>query len=202
MSVLRAWFHRFCSLFRKERLDRELDAELASYLEMHIEDHLSVGMTPAEARRVAFIKLGGLEQTKERHRYSRGIPLLESLLQDLRFALRSLARNRGLSFVSIFALALGIGATTVMFSVVYNVFFDPLPYKNFNRYVVFAIQNLASVGGWKGRDFFSPEEVRAFREQNHVFEDVIVHSGCHVLYDDGKFVRHWPRGEEVTTNTF
>jgi predicted permease len=202
MSVLRAWFHRFCNLFRKERLDRELDAELASHLEMHIEDNLRAGFTPEEARRVAFIKLGGIEQTRESHRYSRGIPLLEGLLQDLRFALRSLQRNRGLSFVSIFALALGIGATTVMFSVVYNVFFDPLPYKNFNRYVVFAIQNLASVGGWKGRDFFSPQEVRAFREQNHVFEDVIVHNGCHVLYDDGKFVRHWPRGEEVTTNTF
>src|SRR5712672_3780194 len=144
---------------------------------MHIEDNLRAGLTPEEARRVARIKLGGLEQTKESHRHSRGIPLLESLLQDLRFALRSLARNRGLSCVSIFALALGIGATTVMFSVVYNVFFDPLPYKNFNRFVVFGIQNLANVGGWKGRDFFSLEEVRAFREQNHVFEDVVVHNG-------------------------
>ncbi len=202
MSVLRAWFHRFCNLFRKERLDRELDAELASHLEMHIEDNLRAGFMPEEARRVAFIKLGGLEQTKESHRYSRGIPLLEGLQQDLRFALRSLARNRGLSFVSIFALALGIGATTVMFSVVYNVFFDPLPYKNFNRYVVFAIQNLASVGGWKGRNFFSAEEIRAFREQNHVFEDVIVRNGYFLLYDNGKSIRRWPRGEEVTTNTF
>ena len=199
---LRQSILRFFSLFRRTRLDRDLDAELASHLQMQIEDHLSVGMTPAEARRVAFIKLGGLEQTKESHRYSRGIPLLQGLLQDLRFALRSLARSRGLAFVSIFALALGMGATTVMFSVVYNVFFDPLPYKNFNRYVVFGIQNLASVGGWKGRNFFSPEEVRAFREQNHVFEEVIVHNGYRLLYDDGKFVRHWPRGEEVTTNTF
>src|SRR5258708_30829939 len=158
MSVLRAWFHRFCNLFRKERLDRELDAELASHLAMDMEDNLRAGFAPDEARRVARIKLGGLEQTKESHRHSRGIPLLESLLQDLRFALRSLPRNRGLSFVSIFALALGIGATTVMFSLVYNVFFDPLPYKNFNRYVVFPIQNLPTVAGWKGRNFFSPEQ--------------------------------------------
>jgi hypothetical protein len=64
MSVLRAWFHRFCNLFRKERLDREPDTELASHLEMHIEDKLRAGLTPEEARRVAFIKLGGLEQTK------------------------------------------------------------------------------------------------------------------------------------------
>src|SRR5439155_4698547 len=84
----------------------------------------------------------------------RGILFLETLLQDFRYALRSLVKNRGLSFVAIFALALGIGATTVMFSAVYNVFFDPLPYKNFSRYVVFRIQNLANVGGWKGRDFF------------------------------------------------
>jgi hypothetical protein len=64
MSVLRAWFHRSCNLFRKERLDRELDTELASHLEMHIEDKPRAGLTPEEARRVAFIKRGGFEQTK------------------------------------------------------------------------------------------------------------------------------------------
>ena len=202
MKRIHSWWTRLRGLFRKEQLDRELDAEMASHLEMHIADNLRAGMTQEAARRDALLKLGGVEQTKESVRDRRGILFLETLLQDFRYALRSLVKNRGLSFVAIFALALGIGATTVMFSAVYNVFFDPLPYKNFSRYVVFRIQNLANVGGWKGRDFFSLEEVRAFREQNHVFEDVVVHNGYRLLYDNGKYIHHWPRGEEVTTNTF
>src|SRR6266478_7452068 len=202
MRWLRASLARLGNLFCEERLDRELKAELASHLEMHIADNLRAGMTPEAARRDALLKLGGVEQTKESVRDRRGILFLETSLQDFRYALRSLVKNRALSFVAIFALALGIGATTAMFSVVYNVFFDPLPYKNFSRYVVFGIQNLANVGGWKGRDFFSLEEVRAFREQNHVFEGTIAHNGYRLLYDNGKYVHNWPRGEEVTTNTF
>ena len=146
MKRIHSWWTRLRGLFRKEQLDRELDAEMASHLEMHIVDNLRAGMTPEAARRDALLKLGGVEQTKESVRDRRGILFLETLLQDFRYALRSLVKNRGLSFVAIFALALGIGATTAMFSAVYNVFFDPLPYKNFSRYVVFRIQNLANVG--------------------------------------------------------
>jgi putative ABC transport system permease protein len=111
-------------------------------------------------------------------------------------------RNRILSFIAILALTLGIGATTVMFSVIYSVVVDALPYKNFDRSVVFKIQNLANAGGWKGRDFFLPDETRAFREQNHVFEETIGYNGIRLQYDDGRSVRYWPRGETVTANTF
>ncbi len=72
-------------------------------------------------------------------------------------------RHRGLTFTAILALTLGIGATTVIFSFIYSVFVDALPYKDFDRSVVFGIHNLANVGGWKGRDFFTPGETRAFR---------------------------------------
>src|ERR1700680_1072857 len=128
--------------------------------------------------------------------------LLRSLLRDFRFGLRTLATNRGLSVIAILALTLGIGASTIMFSVIYSVFVDALPYKNFNRLVVFKMQNLANVGGWKGRDFFLPDEIRAFCEQNHVFEETIVHNGIRLQYDDGKTTRYWPFGELVTSNTF
>ena len=94
MRWLRASLARLGNLFREERLDRELKAELASHLEMHIADNLRAGMTPDAARRDALIKLGGIEQTKESIRDRRGIPALESLLQDLRFALRMLGRSR------------------------------------------------------------------------------------------------------------
>src|SRR5262249_7932851 len=136
------------------------------------------------------------------YRTAAGFPLLESIGQDLRFAFRSLGKSPGFATVAVLTLALGIGATTVMFSVVYHVFFDALPYKDFQRYVVFGFENSASVGGWKGRDFFTTDEVRSFRKQNHTLEDVVVHNGRHVLYNDGKFARHWPPGEDVTPNAF
>jgi putative ABC transport system permease protein len=202
MRQLRATLVRLGDLFRKGKRERELAAEMESHLQLHIEDNLRAGMTADEARRQALIKLGGVEQTKESVRDSRGFPFLENLARDLRFGFRSLIRNRGLSFIAIFALTLGIGATTVMFSVIYSVVVDALPYKNFDRSVVFKIQNLANVGGWKGRDFFLRDETRAFREQNHVFEETIGYNGIRLQYDDGRSVRYWPRGETVTVNTF
>lgn len=89
-----------------------------------------------------------------------------------------------------------------MFSVVYSVFVEALPYKNFHRSVVFRIQNLANAGAWKGRDFLTVDETRVFREQNHVFEETIVSGGIRPQYDDGKSVRYWPTGGLVTSNTF
>ena len=202
MRSWRASFIRLLTSFRKERVDRELDIELATHLEIHIADNLSAGMDPAQARREALLKLGGVQQTKEAYRDIQGFPLLQGTLQDFHYALRSLARSRALALVAILTLALGIGATTVMLSMVYDVFFDSTPYKHFDRYVVFEIQNLANAGGWKSRAFFGAEETRAFRQENHVFDDAIVRNGYHLTYDNGRSVRHWPRGDEVTTNTF
>jgi len=128
---------------------------------------------------------------------------LNGLARDFRYTLRDLRKNRRFSLIAICALALGIGASTVVFSVVYNVFFHALPYKDFDRSVVFEIRNTANVGGSKGRAYFSPAEFRAFREQNHVFEDMIAHGVVgRLFYDDGKSTRVLPRGEAVSTNTF
>jgi predicted permease len=201
-SALRTWLARLSDLFDKERRDRELAEELESHVQMLIEDNLRAGMTPEEARRQALVELGGVEQIKESIRDFHGFQILENLARDLRIGFRSLMRSRGLSFMAILALTLGIGATTVTFSVIYNAVVDALPYKNFDRSVVFRIQNLANVGGWKGRDFFTPDEIRAFREQNRVFEETIAYNGIRLLYDDGKSIRYWPLGETVTTNTF
>ena len=126
-----------------------------------------------------------------------------SLARDFRYALRNHRQNRRFSLIAIFALALGIGASTVVFSVVYNVFFHALPYKDFNRSVVFEIRNTANAGESKGRAYFSAEEFRAIREENHVFEDMIAHGTVgRLFYDDGKFTRVLPSGALVTTNTF
>jgi putative ABC transport system permease protein len=127
---------------------------------------------------------------------------LDGLARDFRYALRNLRKDRRFASVAIFALALGLGASTVVFSVVYNSIFEALPYRNFQKLVVFEIRNLANAGGWKGRNFFSPAEFRSFRERNHVFEDMTAYEGVRLQFDDGKSIRYWPRGATVSGNTF
>jgi putative ABC transport system permease protein len=128
---------------------------------------------------------------------------LNHLFRDFRYALRNLHKDLRFSLLAILALALGIGASTVVFSVVYNVFLDPYPYANFNRSVVFEIRNTANSGGWKSRAFFSADEFRTFRSENHVFEDMISYDGfSRLFYDDGKSTRLLPHGASVSTNAF
>ncbi|MGC2333113.1 MAG: ABC transporter permease [Candidatus Acidiferrales bacterium] len=135
MNRLRAWLMRFGGLFGKQLRDRELAEELESRLQMHIEENLRAGMAPQEARRQALIKLGGVEQTKETYRDRRGLPWLEMLLQDIRFGLRMMRKNPGFTAVAVLTLALGISATTAMFTVVNGVVLRSLRYPGADRIV-------------------------------------------------------------------
>jgi putative ABC transport system permease protein len=132
----------------------------------------------------------------------RGAALADGLVRDFRCALRSLRKDYRFSLVAILALALGIGASTVVFSVVYNAIFETVPYKNFDRLVVLRISNLANAGGSKGRAYFFANEVRAIRESDHVFEEMIAYENRRDFYRDGKSGHYMPMGAAVTANTF
>jgi macrolide transport system ATP-binding/permease protein len=126
-ATLRSIVQRLTALFRRRRLEDDLDDELRSHLEMSAELNLRKGMSPADARREALRSFGGVEQTKEIYREQRGLPMIETTWQDLRFALRMLRRSPGFSLLAILCLTLGIGANAAVFSWIEGILFRPYP---------------------------------------------------------------------------
>jgi predicted permease len=118
---------RLRGLFRSHRADDDFAVEVESHVALHTEDGIRAGLTPTEARRLALIRLGGAEQTRQAHRNRRTLPWLESLLRDIVYGLRTLAKHRGATAIAILSIGLGIGANATIFSMVSRFILRPAP---------------------------------------------------------------------------
>ncbi len=133
--ALRAALIRLAGSFGRPPRDEEFEAELESHLQFHIDDNLRAGMTPAEARRKALLKLGGVAQTKERYRDRQAWGWADGFVKDVKYGVRMLRRSPVFTTTILVTLGLGIGVNTAMFSVANAVLFRPLPFPESDRLV-------------------------------------------------------------------
>jgi len=155
------------NLFSSHRVGADLDQEVHSHLELLIEENIRAGMPQHEAQRAARIELGGIEQVKEQVREQRLGSWLHSVFSDCRYGFRQLRKNPGATAVMVFTLALAIGATTAIFSVVYGVLLRPLPYTDANR--IMAVFEVNSNGTWSR---VADPNFDDFRDQNRSFQAI------------------------------
>ena len=147
MSRLRDSAVRLVNLFRRERIERELDAELQAYVELDVEENIRRGMAPKEARRMALARLGGTETVKEECRDVFTFRHVEDLLKDLRYGVRMVLKHPGFSATAIVVLALGIGANTAIFSIINAMLLKPLPIDRPGELVGVYVERTTAPGG-------------------------------------------------------
>ena len=185
MRHLRAWLRRLGGMFRKERSDAEMAAELESHVQMHVEENIRAGMTPQAALRDALVRLGGVEQAKEAYRDQRSLPWLDALLQDLRFSARLLRRNPGFTAVVVLTLAVGIGANSTMFSFADLIIRRPVAVPDLSRLV--AVSEIVSSTEEKG---ISPANYLDLKAEPHGLESL-------AAYRYGNAVLTWEGASEA-----
>src|SRR6266849_7375805 len=161
-----SWIGRFTALFRQSKLDCDLNDELRAHIEMRAEDNLAEGMSEEEARFSAARRFGNKTLIHEQTRHSRILLWLETVLQDERYGLRTLRRSPGFTFVAVLTMALSIGATTAVFTLVESVLLRPLPYSQPDRLITIATYMPRGAG-----EFTGSAEYAGWREQNSTMED-------------------------------
>jgi len=168
MGAIREAFNRLLSFFHKPQRDTDLEAELQSHIDLAVEENISRGMPPDEARRRALVRFGGVQQAREQQREARGLLWLDVLKQDLRFTTRTLRRDSGFATTAILILALGIGANIVVFSVVDTILLRPLPFPDADHLVRIA-PKVSKCGASCAT--YSTDAVQEFQRQNKSFSD-------------------------------
>jgi predicted permease len=174
---------RLRSLLRRPNADVELEAELRFHLDQLIEENISSGMPPEEARRTAQRTIGGIAQWEEECRDMRRVNLIENLVRDVRYTIRSLAKSPGFTAVVIATLALGIGANTAIFTIVHGVLLRPLDYPRPDQLMYLTAESPA-IGG-AGNALSAPEYTE-FRQMNQSFAAVGAFSTGGAAYTTGE----------------
>jgi putative ABC transport system permease protein len=174
MDRFRILLSRCIAMIGKQKRDNDLEEELRSHIEFAVEENLNRGMSAEAAQRAALKEFGGITQTKESYRVQRGLPLIEQLGRDLRFAIRQLIKSSGFTIVALLTLALGVGANTAVFSLINGLLLRPLPVPHAEQLMV-----LRSVEGE-----FDPNDYvlcapffRGLENQHEVFSDVFAYNG-------------------------
>ncbi|HEX4019872.1 MAG TPA: ABC transporter permease [Acidobacteriaceae bacterium] len=161
------------NLFSRSKVERDLDDEVGSYVEMAVEEKIAAGVPPSEARRAILAEFGGTERLKGSVRDVRAGSSIESLLQDVLYGIRGLRKNPGFVAVVGFSLALGIGANSTIFSVLNTLLYRPLPYRHPDRLVAIW-QTEMNHPDWRVPPPIA--ELNDWKQQNHVFEDIALTS--------------------------
>ena len=173
----RSWLVRLIGSLRpSETANRELADELASHLQLHADANIRRGMTVDDARRHARLALYGVESTKDAYRDRKGFPMIDALIRDARYGVRTLTKAPAFSLAAVVILALGIGANTAMFSVVNAVILRPLPLADSSR--IMRVWHTPPAEQFAGRTTFavSPANYLDWRAQNHVFERMAIYT--------------------------
>jgi putative ABC transport system permease protein len=176
---------RWLRRFRQRALsEKRLDSELQFHIEQQIADYVDSGLSPEEARRRARMEFGGVERFKEECRETHWENQWDILVRDFRFALTCLRKDRRFAFAAIFALALGIGASTSIFSVVDNALFEPFAYKDSRHLVTLHLRDLDQAEDWRG--LFLYDEFQEFRKQRDLFDGMVANLQEDVVYAAGE----------------
>jgi predicted permease len=201
MDPIRTLVSRCSSLFRRRRLDADLDEELRAHIIFATEDNIQRGMTRQQARTAALREFGGVTQIRETYRVRRGLPWLEQLGRDLRFGLRQLHRSPGFAATAILTLALGLGANTAVFSLINALLLRPLPVPHAEQLAILSDSR---------SDFDSPNHafsapmfraLERFGARHDVFEDVAAFSDSTLQVRGGSGNQQVP-GELVSGQFF
>jgi predicted permease len=188
---------RLRSMFRRSRVERELDDELQYHLARKTEELLALGLTPEQARRAAKRAMDGLELRKEQCRDARGLTALENLLQDIRFGLRMLRKSPGFTAVAVVTIALGMGANTAIFGLVDSAFLRGLPFREPARLV-----HIWTIEADGDTHTPTPAQYRAVRSDSQSFEQVAAAGWADYFYSvDGSLSENLP-GSLVSANWF
>lgn len=196
-ATLTRMIARIRAFVAPDDLDRDLEQELESHTIMLTEDNVGRGMTPEQARRAALIRVGSRGSLRQRHREVRGLPVIETMLQDLRFAFRLVAKDRWFSAVAVVTLALGIGVNAIGFSIVNAAFFRGLPFDDSER--LYALSWQAQSGR---RANVSHAELADWREQSRTFTGLAAFREATMSISDDRALPEHAPGTWLTANTF